>query len=335
MTVDKEVFNQAVEKINSNDCAGLQEILKTHNIQVDSEDSSGMTLLQHSAFKGKKEMCQLLLDLGANPNGGHHEHKYSALHFGALSGNADICQQLLQYGAIPDAVNSVGRTAPQMAAFVNLHPVHLLFTLRKLPLLLDNLAKVKEVLELLRDSQMKRNREANEILSLKYHCLCFLVASLAKEQKQHSDKSPSELAIQYAKLFLKCKTKDGFPEYLDNFIRESIRTFPFKETTIFRQLVMSLTKTKKSADSPLALSLLNSAINGQRGFTDDNSCATCGEEKVPHKCASCKSVQYCDRDCQKLHWPFHKKECESLVKQMKKMDVNKDHAAAASASASQ
>lgn len=63
MTIEKEVFNQAQEKIISSDSAGLQEILKTHNVPVDAEDSSGMTLLQHAAFKGKKEMCQLLLDL--------------------------------------------------------------------------------------------------------------------------------------------------------------------------------------------------------------------------------------------------------------------------------
>lgn len=55
---------------------------------------------------------------GADPNGGHHEHQYSTLHFAALSGNLDICQQLLQYGSKPDTINSVGRTAAQMAAFV-------------------------------------------------------------------------------------------------------------------------------------------------------------------------------------------------------------------------
>lgn len=57
---------------------------------------------------------------GADPNGGHHEHQYSALHFAALSGNLDICQQLLHCGSKPDALNSVGRTATQMAAFVGM-----------------------------------------------------------------------------------------------------------------------------------------------------------------------------------------------------------------------
>lgn len=140
--IDGDIFKQATEKINSNDYTGFQDILKTNKIPIDGEDDHGMTLLHHAAFKGKKEMCQLLLDLvricilkvfdfialinffvyitiqGADPNGGHHEHKYTSLHFAALSGKADICQQMLQYGCTPDALNSVGRTASQMAAFV-------------------------------------------------------------------------------------------------------------------------------------------------------------------------------------------------------------------------
>nr|CAG4650976.1 EOG090X06BA [Simocephalus serrulatus]SVE94240.1 EOG090X06BA [Simocephalus serrulatus] len=371
-----EGFTKATEKINNNDVSGLQELLKSHEVEIDEEDDHGMTLLQHAAFKGKKELCQLLLDLGADPNGGHHEHQYSALHFAALSGNLDICQQLLHCGSKPDALNSVGRTATQMAAFVgnhgvvsvinnfiprtdieqytvvckdetepklppaaapalhkfvmqvNLHPVHLLLTVQKLPLLSDNLSKVGHVLELLSENQMKRSHEANEILSLKYHYLRFLVERLAKEQQQHSDKPVVELINQYVKAFLKPRTSDGFPEFMDNFIRESVRTFPFKETTVFRQLLVNLSKTKQSLDSQLALSLLSSCINGQRGFQDDDACATCGQEKVPSKCSICKSVQYCNRDCQKIHWFIHKKECDKLAKQFKNLEIKSQNSQA-------
>lgn len=171
------------------------------------------------------------------------------------------------------------------------------------------------MLESLSDNEMKRNREANEILSLKFHYLRFLVERLAKENQLHRDKPMVDLINQYAKAFLRPRASDGFPEFMDNFVREAIRTFAFKETTVFRQLLVNLSKTKQDSDSALAISLLGSCINGQRGFHDDNSCAACGQEKVSSKCSSCKSVQYCGRHCQKIHWPYHKKECDELAKQ--------------------
>lgn len=58
-----EGFNKAVEKISNNDVTGLQELLKSREIEIEEEDDHGMTLLQHAAFKGKKDLCQLLLDL--------------------------------------------------------------------------------------------------------------------------------------------------------------------------------------------------------------------------------------------------------------------------------
>lgn len=42
---------------------------------------------------------------------------------------------------------------------------------------------------------------------------------------------------------------------------------------------------------------------------DITYCSTCGEEKPDKKCSKCKQVQYCDRECQRLHWFAHKKVC--------------------------
>lgn len=58
-----ETLNQAIEKINNNDIVGLQELLKSHAVEIGAEDDHGMTLLHHAAFKGKKDFVQLLLDL--------------------------------------------------------------------------------------------------------------------------------------------------------------------------------------------------------------------------------------------------------------------------------
>ena len=50
---------------------------------------------------------------------------------------------------------------------------------------------------------------------------------------------------------------------------------------------------------------------------DNNSmstCAACGKAGDNLKtCTSCKQVKYCNRDCQKLHWPKHKKECKQIA----------------------
>lgn len=102
----------------------------------------------HAAYKGKADMCKLLLQHGADVNCNEHEHGYTALMFAGLSGmmsisvsceafelvdliknllcfctslpagKTDITLMMLDAGAETDVVNSVGRTAAQMAAFV-------------------------------------------------------------------------------------------------------------------------------------------------------------------------------------------------------------------------
>lgn len=75
----------------------------------------------------------------------------------------------------------------------------------------------------------------------------------------------------------------------------------------FLQMVKSLARKE---DSPSALSVILNAINGQSSFNDDLSpCVTCTEPKALKKCSKCRAVQYCDRECQRLHWFVHKKEC--------------------------
>lgn len=46
----------------------------------------GMTPLMHAAYKGKADMCRLLLQHGADVNCNQHEHGYTALMFAGLSG---------------------------------------------------------------------------------------------------------------------------------------------------------------------------------------------------------------------------------------------------------
>lgn len=93
-------------------------LLSSKNVHVNCLDENGMTPLMHAAYKGKLEMCKLLLRHGADVSCHQHVHGYTALMFAALSGNKDITWVMLEAGAETDVVNSVGRTASQMAAFV-------------------------------------------------------------------------------------------------------------------------------------------------------------------------------------------------------------------------
>ena len=43
-------------------------------------------------------------------------------------------------------------------------------------------------------------------------------------------------------------------------------------------------------------------------------CRFCKASEIPtKKCAKCKSEVYCSKECQKDHWPFHKRFCNEIV----------------------
>uniref|UniRef100_A0A3P8SGU6 Ankyrin repeat and MYND domain containing 2 n=1 Tax=Amphiprion percula TaxID=161767 RepID=A0A3P8SGU6_AMPPE len=90
-------------------------------VRVNCLDEYGMTPLMHAAYNGKADICRLLLQHGADVNCNQHEYGYTALMFAGLSGKTDITSMILDAGAETDLVNSVGRTAAQMAAFVGQH----------------------------------------------------------------------------------------------------------------------------------------------------------------------------------------------------------------------
>ncbi|KPJ05062.1 PREDICTED: ankyrin repeat and MYND domain-containing protein 2 [Papilio xuthus] len=359
-TAEKSIFNAIAQE----DLDEFKSILAHHKGSVDLFDENGMTALQHAAYKGNKDMVQMLLDRGADVNSGKHEYNYTALHFGALSGNSDVCKLLLNAGAKPTATNSVGRTASQMAAFVgnhhtvatinnfvplseisyysiprgqqtepylppvlvdplhkfvlgvNIHPVRLALNLQSSPALLDNADKASKVLELLSKKEMTRGSDTNEVMAFKYHYLSYILNEIfnirdkqkpnteSKEEKKHD---PIEI---FSKKLLK-PGKDGVSlDLMDAFLKDCVREFPYRECTTFHQMVTSLT----SKDPPPALSVINCTINGQRGFVDAIPyCSTCGEEKPAKKCSKCKTVQYCDRECQRLHWFVHKKACNREI----------------------
>lgn len=62
MEVVTAEVNDFFSKITKNDVTGATNDLKLGLAKVDSQDEHGMTPLMHAAYRGSKEMCELLLD---------------------------------------------------------------------------------------------------------------------------------------------------------------------------------------------------------------------------------------------------------------------------------
>nr|XP_040224597.2 ankyrin repeat and MYND domain-containing protein 2 [Anopheles coluzzii] len=356
LTADQQaIFNRIAKNENSE----LRLLLSQYKASVDFVDENGMTPLQHAAYKGNKEAVQLLLDQGADVNSSKHEYNYTALHFGALSGSAEVCLKLLLAGADAKAINSVGRTAAQMGAFVanheavgtinnfvplkdvecytvargqkeallpvvllepfhsfimqvNIHPVRILLNLQRYGLLASDMKNLRAVLVEMMEREMKRRGEVNEVMAFKYHYLGYVMGEIVKHRDYANSRrdAQQEQKTDFVELFAKRvlkPNKDGTLEYVEALVRECVREFPFRDCTIFRQMVSQLASKENLAP---ALDIVRAAINGQRGFQDTITyCSSCGEEKPDKKCSKCKEVQYCDRECQRLHWFTHKKVC--------------------------
>lgn len=348
-----EPVKKLFESINAGNIDDVKALL-AQGVPVDSLDDHGMTPLQHAAYKGIQELCELFLNHGADVNAHAHDHGYTALMFAALTGNKNIIKMLLEHGAKPYMENSVNRTAAQMAAFVgqhevvslinnffsrdsleyyctprgletepklppalltplykyimivNLNPVKLSLHLQQAPELLLNADKVTKVLDLLCEKMMKQH-DTDEIMSLKFHYLSFLIKRAVKMTKEKGNNL--EFWFKY---LLKGRESDGFPDNQECLIRSMLQEFPYVESQLLQQIVRTLTSSQ-IIDKPSACSVLSSCINGQRFATaEDRCCCTCGDFNAMI-CAICKSVFYCNKTCQKLHWFVHKKFCKELA----------------------
>jgi len=348
------------ESVNSGNVDQVRQIL-AYGVNVDYVDDDSMTPLQHAAYKGNVELCEMLLAHGADVNYSGHEYGYTPLMFAALSGKKDVVRVLLEHDACIGLVNSVQRTAAQMAAFigqheivslinnffapkdleyycqprgletepklppflfpalyryiinVNLNPVRLSFILRENIELLNNAECVIRVLDLLCEKMMKQ-RDTNEILSVKFSYLSFVLKQTSKSYAEWQQSGDGPVLEMWIKYLLKSNEIKEIPGNQDQLVMSMLKGFPYVESHLFQQIVRTISTS--AANAP-ALNVLISCINGQHfASAEDKSCSTCNEIGVK-TCQNCKSVFYCNRECQKLHWSVHKKHCSNLAEQHK------------------
>jgi len=355
------------ESVNSGNVDQVRQIL-ADGVNVDYVDEDGMTALQHAAYKGNLELCEMLLSHGSDVNYSAHENGYTALMFAALSGKKDVVRVLLEHDACVGLVNTVQRTAAQMAAFigqheivslinnffspkdleyycqprgletepklppslfpalykyiinVNLNPVKLSFILRENIELLNNADCVIRVLNLLCEKMMKQ-RDTNEILAIKFSYLSFVLMQAGKSHAEWQQKSGDGPVLEmWIKHLLKGNEIKEIPGNQDQLVCGMLREFPYVESNLFQQIIRTITT---SATNASALSVLVSCINGQHfASSDDKTCSTCNE-LGGKSCQNCKSVFYCNRECQKLHWSMHKKQCSSLAAEHRAIEMQK------------
>ncbi|TRY98529.1 hypothetical protein DNTS_025149 [Danionella cerebrum] len=272
-------------------------MLSNPSVRSDCLDEFGMTPLMHAAYKGKADMCRLLLQHGADVNCNEHDYGYTALMFAGLSGNAEITEMILNAGAETTSVNSVGRTAAQMAAFVGQHKcvtvINNFFSREKLeyytrpqgeetepklpPKLAEPLHKIIMTTNL---SPVKcvKQENINEVQAMKMHYISCVLQKCQAFLRERDDNLDMLL-----KSLIRGRDSDGFPQYQEKFIRDCIQKFPYCEATLLQQLVQSIAPVEMG-NSPTAFSVLTQALTGQMVLMDTEYCATCGDRDADTKC---------------------------------------------------
>merc|ERR1719203_2709192 len=282
------------------------------------------TSLHFAALAGKPKVCELLLQEGAKIDA-TNSVKRTASQMGAFVGNHDCVSVINNYVEKKDVYYytkkqpfeenaklplAMAKPLHQLVMTMNSHPVKVAMFLKDHKELLDNLPTLVKILELMSEKEFKNRKDVNEVLSLKYHMLYFIVKDIAK-QKEKEEKSEAKaktpLIDRWIKSMLLGREVDGFPMFQESFLRQGVKEFPFPESQLFKTLVANFHHCQNYGEGMCAAEYINQAFNGQRGFQDGDNCLTCGDEKAK-KC--CNIGQYCNQVCQKYHRFVHKKYCQ-------------------------
>ncbi|KAG7171087.1 Ankyrin repeat and MYND domain-containing protein 2-like [Homarus americanus] len=341
-------LHHAAYKGNTDMC----KMLLAHGADVSSDSHDHRySALHFAALSGSTETVQLLLTSGAKT---YHTNTLgrTAAQMAAFVGNHAVVALINNYLPLSDVLkyteptglekeaklpSSVAKPLYDLIMQVNLHPVKIAFSVENSEELQKNITSAWKVLEIMCEKESKQSENVNEVICLKFHYLAFVFKTLEKELKKLEPMMEEEGFVKDNSIFesiirkwLRGRHSDGFEEHLEYYIRDAIKSFPYVEMPLFMQLARNITGGEIGDTS--ALCILSGCINGQRAFQDDKACSTCGQEqKALKRCSKCKMVQYCDRCCQKLHWPIHKKFCDMLQieykKQMKKLEEEKEREA--------
>ncbi|XP_012940391.1 ankyrin repeat and MYND domain-containing protein 2 [Aplysia californica] len=311
----------------------LCEFFLANGADVNSHfHENSYSTLMFAALSGNREITRMMLEAGANV---HHTNSVNrtAGQMAAFVGqhqcvsviNNFFPQSEIDYYTKPQGLEkeaklpaSVAPSLCKLINFSNLHPVKITLFLRDHAELLAESKRVCLVLSRLVEKNMK-SREVNDVVALKCHFISTVVKLAAEAKENDKEKS----ITGWLKSLTRGRDGDGFMEFQERLIRQSLKDFPYVSSALLQQLVRQIAPVKIGND-PTAFSLLTSAINGQQFAWDaGEGCETCGEAKAEAKCSKCKMVVYCNQECQRLNWPTHKKQCARLAEQYKIQEEQK------------
>ncbi|VDP25295.1 unnamed protein product [Schistosoma margrebowiei] len=242
--------------------------------------------MQLACFRGNLAVVEFLLKYGANVNSSSHKQGYTALMFAGLSGNIEVVELLLHYGARINDVNSIGRTASQMAAFVGRYS--------NLPVIINEgiITSSLLLITIWKEKRYRSGENYEKCILTHWRCIHTILEDLCNKYfTPHLTHEPLSLKLH---LLACCIRQAG--EYYDKdasityqigqeqFLRQSLTSFPHHQSTLWRHIVQQI--------SPLDL-------DGPE----------LGKPGMLKACQQCKITSYCSVSCQRLHWFTHKKFC--------------------------
>ena len=117
-----ELINEEGEISSDNKINQIEKILSKNNTQINNLDEKGLSLLHLSSIKGNKEIVNLLLKYGANPNLLSVPQKQTPLHIAFLTQNInkkEIIKNLIDYGAKDNIYDSYNNKPSDYDCFIN------------------------------------------------------------------------------------------------------------------------------------------------------------------------------------------------------------------------
>ena len=107
---DSPVLRKFILAININDIAVVKDIIAKNPSICNSKGKMGEISLHYAAFKGNKEMINLLIAKGADVNAKENDFK-TPFHLAAFASDPEIAKLLISKGALINAKDKDGKTA--------------------------------------------------------------------------------------------------------------------------------------------------------------------------------------------------------------------------------